>query len=478
MDSKEYYALFCEQGTGKTWMFLADAEREYIRGNINGLLVIAPKGVHTNWIRREIPTHLEVDTITASYHSGATKKQQAAVENLFRPRDTGTMEPLRILAMNIDAIITEKGYECARRFLIGTSAGFILDESYSIKNPQSARTKAIIKLAKLAVFRRIGTGTPIGNAPPDVFMQFEFLESGLLGTTSYRSFFAEYAELLPDDSGLMKHIQRRNPGRFTPQIVATGPDGKKKWRNLDKLHSITAPYAYRVLKKDCLDLPEKIYQNAYFELTPEQRRVYARIEEELRIAVGSEDHTFNALSKLSKLQQVTSGFVHIEGVPMLLEPESNPRLECLMDQIENVEGQFIIWAIYIEEIEQIRAALEKKGITHVAYYGAVKDKDRETAVDDFQCGRARAFVGQPKAGGIGLTLHAAETVYYYSNNFSHVVRQQSEDRAHRIGQHKNVVYVDLCAVDTVDEKIARALQNKEEVAAVVLGDYKNVDLLR
>ena len=81
-----------------------------------------------------------------------------------------------------------------------------------------------------------------------------------------------------------------------------------------------------------------------------------------------------------------------------------------------------------------------------------------------------AFIGQPQAGGIGLTLTAAETVIYYSNDFNLGTRLQSEDRCHRIGTRHNVVYIDLVALNTLDAPIARALQRKTAVAAEILGD--------
>jgi len=106
----------------------------------------------------------------------------------------------------------------------------------------------------------------------------------------------------------------------------------------------------------------------------------------------------------------------------------------------------------------------------VEYHGDVNDVDREAAVDGFQNGDATAFVGQPQSGGIGLTLTAANTVIYYSNDYNSETRKQSEDRAHRIGTKANVVYVDLIATGTVDEAISRALQRKSELAAAILGD--------
>lgn len=473
MSGREAFALFMEMGTGKTWTFLADAEREYVAGKIDGLFVVAPKGVHTNWVRREIPQHLEVPYVAAAYSSGQkSKRAQRALDAVFAPRDVGEPVPLRILAMNIDALNTKPGQELARRFLRATRAMFVLDESIRIKNPASARTRNILALGPLAAMRRIGSGAPITNAPPDIFSQMEFLESGLLGTTSYRAFVAEYAELLPPEHGLMRHIMERarqtNRRIQPPQLVARDEAGNPRWRNLDKLANLLSKHSFRVRKEECLDLPPKLYSVRSFELAPAQRRVYDELEENLRLELGSEPEPVAALAALSKLRQVTSGFVLINGEPRLLPSGENPRAQAFIELLEELDGQFIVWAKFVEEIRQIAAILTEAGIQHVQYHGAVKDADREAAVDQFQSGAARAFIGQPSSGGIGLTLTAARTVVYYSNDFNLDTRVQSEDRAHRIGTRNPVLYVDLVAEDTKDEEIARALQRKSVTAAQIL----------
>lgn len=477
MNGREEFALFMEMGTGKTWVFLADAERAHAAGQIDALFILAPKGVHTNWTRRELPAHMSTPVLVAEYHSGAmNKKRKRALDALFSVRPEGTPTPLRVLAMNIDAVTTVDGFALAKRFLTATRAMFVLDESVRIKNPQSLRTKRVMALAPLAALRRIGSGMPVTNWPPDIFAQMEFLRSGLLGTTSYRAFVAEYAELLPPEHGLMRHImgrQRAAVGKKhipPPQIVAKDAQGNPQWRNLDKLHALILPHSYRVLKRDCLDLPPKVYSTRSFQLEPAQRRAYDTLEETLRIELGPEPTVVAALAALSKLRQVTSGFVIIDGTPRLLDIAHNPRAKLFMDVIEDVPGQFIVWAKFIEEIRQICKMLDDADIPFVSYYGDTSDSDREAAINLFQEGTVRAFIGQPQAGGIGLTLTNANTVIYYSNDFNLDHRVQSEDRAHRIGTRKSVLYIDLVAEDTKDEEIALALQRKTQMAALVMGD--------
>jgi hypothetical protein len=470
---REFFALFMEQGTGKTWCALADAERAYAAGKIDGLFVLAPNGVHTNWIRREIPKHLSCEWVGGAFRSGAGKRETEALERtLFRPRDEGDPPPLRVLAMNIDAIITDAGLKLARRFLNATRAMMVVDESNDIKGHSSARTKRVLGLKPFTVLRRIMDGTPITNSPGDAFSQFEFLEEGLLGTTSYRSFFAEYAELMSNDHPMMKNMIAKRPKMAHAQMVVKNRDGTPRWRNLDKLRDLMAPHMYRALKRDCLDLPPKVYQTIFFDMPPPQRSVYERMKAEARIELEDGLHTFVPLARLIKLQQITSGFTIIEGEPRLLtdSPGFDARLSALQVAVEHTQGQFIVWAQFREEIAQIARLLEALGISAVQYHGDVGRDDRERAVDDFQRGAIRAFIGQPRAGGIGITLTAATTTIYYSNGYNLRTRLQSEDRNHRIGTTGTVTYIDIVATDTIDEPIARALQAKTSLAQAVLGD--------
>lgn len=467
MKGRKSYGLFMEQGTGKTWCLLADAERLFQAGEIQALLVIAPNGVHTNWIRREIPQHVSVPHIARSWRTGAGKRQIEHMCEVFEPK-----KGLRIFAINIDALITKKGFAIAQDFIKMFKTMIVVDESSRIKNPAAGRTKAVMALRQFAHCARIATGTPVTNAPVDVFSQMEFLQSGLLGTANYRAFFAEYAELMKPDHPMMQRMIERNPRVARAQVVARDKDGRPKWRNLDKLQRLLEPHTYRVRKDECLDLPPKIYQSHYFELSPAQVQAYKLMENEQRMALGEELVAVQALSAGIKLQQITSGFVLHEGAPHYVS-KSNPRLAALMDLIEDLDGQFIIWARFREEIRAITEMLRESKIPAVAYFGDISAADREIAVDEFQRGAARAFVGQQQAAGMGLTLTAAQTAIYYSNDFNLEHRLQSEDRCHRKGTKGRVVYIDLVAEDSIDETITRALQHKSDVAAAILGDLKS-----
>jgi len=467
LKGRAYFALFMEQGTGKTWCLMSDAENLYAAGAIEGVLVIAPNGVHTNWVKREIPQHMSVPVIARAWKTGAGKRRMEVIREVFEPR-----KPLRIFAINIDALITEKGFNIAMEFVKKFKCMIIVDESSRIKNPDSGRAKRSMALRHHAPFARTATGTPVTNAPVDVFAQMEFLRPGLLGTTSYRAFTAEYAVLMQPDHPMMQAMIQRNPRIARAQVVARDEDGRPRWRNLDKLQRLLEPHSFRVKKEDCLDLPPKVYKTHFFEMSASQLKAYKLMKKERRMELGEELIPVQALSAGIKLQQITSGFMLHEDEAHYVA-EGNTRLKALAELLEDVEGQFIIWARFREEIMAICRMLEKEGITNASYFGDTSPAAREAAIDNFQNGKIRAFVGNQQAAGIGLTLTAAQTAIYYSNDFNLEHRLQSEDRCHRKGTKGTVIYIDLVAEDSIDEIISTALQNKSNMAAAIMGDLKN-----
>lgn len=468
---REAFALLAEMGTGKTWIIINNVADLWASGDCDGMLVLAPNGVHSNWTRLELPTHMPdwVRYRSAAWYASPRKDDAKALNELYA--DAGSGE-LRILTMNWEAIQSKRGADEAHRFASCFRRLMIVaDESDAIKNPTARRTKALMRLRHYSHWRRIMTGTPINNAPFDLFSQFAFLDETILQTSSFYAFKAEYADLLPAHSPLMRHISRGS--RFKPQIVQKDKSGKKMWRNLDKLSALIAPHSFRVLKSECLDLPEKIYKTLHFDLTREQTAAYKKMEEECRVLMADGAETiFNKLVAVSKLAQITSGYcITPEGSEPLRIDGGNPKLDLLVERVAAIadEGnKVIVWARYRIEIADIVARLEAEGHTVVQYHGGVNKEDRTAAIEAFERGDANVFVGNQQAGGTGITLVAASYVIYFSNNFSLRDRLQSEDRAHRIGQTRAVTYINIAARGTIDETVVWALINKKDVAETII----------
>ena len=449
--NKETYAYFMEMGTGKTKVLIDNMSMLYDNGKIDSALIIAPKGVVKTWYEQELPTHLpkHIENVTVLWQSNITKKQQVSLDNLMK---IGT--ELHILIMNVEALSTKKGVDFAFKFLNSHNALMAIDESTTIKTPSAKRTKSIISLGKMAKYRRIMTGSPVTKNPLDLYTQCLYLDPYLLDFQSYYAFRNRYAE--------MKTLNVR--GRSI-QVV-------NKFINLNELSDKLQGFSYRVLKEDCLDLPEKIYMKRHISLTHDQIKVYDQMKKTaLATLNGKTTSTMTVLTQLMRLQQITCGhFVADDGSTQ--DIQSN-RIKELMDVLDEIEGKAIIWGHWQRDIKNIiKAIVDEYGPGSVVdYYGLTPQDERQNNIRKFQNDpKCRFLVGTPQTGGYGITLTQANTVIYYSNGYDLEKRLQSEDRAHRIGQKKNVTYVDLICEDTVDEKIVKALRKKINIASQVLGE--------
>jgi SNF2 family DNA or RNA helicase len=448
-------ALFADMGTGKSYMLINNFAMLYDKGLLNGVLIVAPKGVYRNWFDTEIPKHIpeHVQYRMAIWNPQPRKAEEQALNSLF-----DITEDLKILVMNIEAFSTIRGSKYAGRFLLCHDAMMVIDESTTIKTPTSARSKSTEKVGRGARFKRIATGSPVTKSPMDLYQQCAFLSPNCLNAASYYSFQARYAVV----------IERSVATHSFKQVVG--------YRRLDELKEKLDRFSFRVTKEECLDLPDKLYVKREVDLTDEQKRAYLQMKamalSQFKEGVTS---TVNALTQLMRLHQIVCGHVKLDNGEVIELP--NNRIGELLSVVEETDGKIIIWANYRHDIEAIKLALSKEyGMNSVGmYYGDTPDDERKRVLEEFQKPNSemRFFVGNPSTGGYGLTLTAAHTMVYYSNSFDLEKRLQSEDRAHRIGQTKNVTYIDLIAVGTIDEKIVKALRDKIDIATQVMGeDFK------
>ena len=449
---KTEYGYFMEMGTGKSKVLVDNMAMLYDKGRINGALIIAPKGVYNNWFSQEIPTHLvsHIQPTMVLWTASTSKTKDKEYQSLF---ETG--HDLHILIMNVEALSTKKGLDFAGKFMMCHKTMLAVDESTTIKNPTAKRTKSILQLGKQAEYRRILTGSPVTKSPLDLYTQCAFLDEFLLGFNSFYAFRNRYA-----------HMVEKNFGGRRVQLIAS-------YQRLDELSENIKGFSYRVLKEDCLDLPEKIYTRREIELTEEQSKAYATMKSAaLALLKGKMATAPHVLTQMMRLHQITCG--HLKNDDGTTTKIKNNRMKELLALLEEVEGKVIIWANYIYDIEDlVKTIKEEYGDDSVVqYYGAVKSADRQEAITKFQDpdSKVRFFIGNPQTAGYGITLTAANTVVYYSNGYDLEKRLQSEDRAHRIGQKKSVTYIDLIAPKTVDEKIVKALRKKMDIANTIMDE--------
>ena len=449
--NRDTFAYFMEMGTGKTKVLIDNLAMLYDKGKVDGALIVAPKGVIGTWYNQELPAHLpdHIENVTVLWQANINKKQQDKLDQLFK-----TGHELHIIVMNVEAFSTDKGRLFAAKFLRSHKSMIAIDESTTIKNPKAKRTKNILSLSALAKYKRIMTGSPVTKNPLDLYSQCEFLDPRLLDFASYYSFRNRYAEMKT------MHVSGRSI-----QVV-------HKFRHLDELSDTLKPFSYRVLKQDCLDLPDKVYIKRNISLSKEQRQVYDQMKKEaVAVLNGKQVSSVTVLSQLMRLHQITCG--HFTANDGSTQEIKNNRIQELLDVLEEIEGKAIIWAHYQHDVKNIKKHIQKEygPGSVVDYYGLTPQDQRQKNIKKFQANNGvRFLIGTPATGGYGITLVQASTVIYYSNGYDLEKRMQSEDRAHRIGQKKTVTYVDIIAEETVDTKIVKSLRKKINIASKVMGE--------
>jgi len=449
------FGLFMEMGTGKSKVLIDNMGLLYQAGRINFALVIAPKGVYRNWVSKEIPEHMSEDIPhrVIRWVASPNKTQQAEMRSV-----KDKFDGLTIFVMNVEAFSSLKGKQGGEWLAraLGPHGLIAIDESTTIKNHKAKRTKNLMKIASGFKYKRLLTGSPVTKSPMDIYAQCEFLRPGLLGYDSYYAFQGRYAI-----------VQRKTMGSHAFQQIVG-------FRNLDELTNKIDMFSYRVLKKDCLDLPDKIYTVRYVGMTTDQVNMYNQIRQHAMVLLenGEMSTAPAVITQMLRLQQILSGHLKTDDGDTIYFPSK--RMDSLKEILEEHDGKAIIWSRFRYDIQQITRTLNEifgEG-SAASYYGDTSDDVRQSIVQTFQNpnSKLRFFVGNPATAGYGLTLTEANLVVYYANDFNLETRAQSEDRAHRIGQKNNVTYVDLITEGTIDEKIVQSLQAKIDIGARVLGE--------
>lgn len=436
-------AMLLDMGTGKSLITVAAAGRLYLDGRIWRMLVVAPASVCGVWEAEfarasAFPYRLELLL-------GEARKRRCALARL--QRDDGA---LQVAVIN---------YESAWRLLDELRAFapdlIVCDESQRIKSRSAKQSKAMHDLGAGARYRMILTGTPIQKDPRDIWSQFRFLEPGAF-PTNFFAFQARYAQM----------------GGF---------QGKQYLRpvNSDELSRKIHALAYRVRKEDCLDLPEKVFEDRPAPLEEEAERLYQRLRKEAvaELMGGGEISAPHVLTKLLRLQQLAGGWVADDSGR--LRQVSRAKLDAARDIMETLcldEGRkLVILSRFRAELNALEEAAQEMGLTYVRIDGSVKPQDRTALVEHFQTdGDCPLFLGILDACAEGLTLTAAQTILYYSLTFNYAKYDQSLARIHRIGQTGSCLYIHLVAPGTIDEVILQALKNKEDLARSVVDDWRRL----
>ena len=450
-------AILADMGTGKTAATVTVSGQLYADKRIERVLIVAPSSVCAVWPGEY--EHFAGFSFRIGMLLGDRAKRLAALKRLTARSSIRTEQPLQVAIINYESVrLLEPELKAYAPDLI------IADESQRIKNHSAKQSKAMHRIGDIAKYKMILTGTPITQDTRDVWSQYRFLNADIFGSSYY---------------AFMKHFA--NMGGYG-QHQYLGP------RNLEELTRKAHSIAYRVTKADCLDLPEKIFEDRPVALEPEARALYRQIQKEsfalLEAGAEGERSEITApiiLTRLLRLQQLTGGFITDDDGKV--RHVSTAKLDATEDIARSLcvdEGKkLVIFARFKPEIEALReridSVLHPSGLKQVSISGEVPLTKRGALVEQFQTDPdTRVMIGQVDACAEGITLHAASTTLYYSSSWNFAKYSQSQDRTHRIGQDKATLYIHLMVPGTIDTKIMSALKKKEDLARSVVDNWRSL----
>ena len=421
MRSNNYFALFMEQGTGKTIPSLFRILDLLKSGSIEDALVVAPKSALGAW-ERDLELFDELDR--------------------------------EILRDGITLINYDKVWRGDKKSPYYKKYGcIILDEAHLIKNRTSRRSKFILRIATMADYRYILTGTPIGNGQlENIWSLYCFLDPYLERGYPYSRIFGGSYKTFEDRYCILNMYHK--PSSYI---------------HVKELQEIINEHSYRVKKSECLDLPDKL-PDEVIKVDLLEKNLYKRLATESAI-LEYEILADNPLSRLVKLRQLCSGYIKVDptiGEDVTVKTEKIQVLEELIDGYED-DKKLVIFAEFKYSIRTISDLLKKKKIKYVTLDGGQKDK---TIWRKFQNDKSiRVIVCQYQTASAGIDLYASDTIIYYEPTLRSNTLEQSRDRIHRTGQANKCSYIHLLTRGTVEVDIYRALSGYSDFSEKLFTEY-------
>lgn len=445
--SKRDLALFFETGTGKTATLIFILREEYQRHlEIKNTLIFAPLSVCAQW-KKEFAKFSLIPPDSIHVLTGPGKERAATMAEINAKK-----KPC-IVVTNYEAV---QGKPFYAQLLKWCPEIVVCDEAHRLKDSSSVRAKAIYCLTSAARRRFILTGTPILNSMLDIFGQFKALDPTIFGGNFFefkRRYFYDMNANMP------KHVHFPN------------------WQPLPttakQLGEVIGRASVQANKADCIDLPPLLKIPVSVELSPEQRRTYDSMAKEFVAELqGSVVAAEFAMVKTLRLQQILAGFIVPDGDDaQAVWCKDNPRLSALKDILESINGEkVIIWSVFKPTYRAIARVCEEMKLSHTFVTGEQSIGQKQRAIEDFCAGSTQVMIANPASGGVGLNLIEAKYAVYYTRGYSLEQFIQSEARNFRAGSnmHSKVTHFHIQAADTLDEVIATALLNKQNVSDAVL----------
>lgn len=450
----DVFALFMWMGTGKTFVALNLAARWWADGEIERVLVAAPKGVDKQWLEKQLPLHTPdwCPWVGRLHRAGKKIRWDDTQGGSLGTRGKGV---LRWLFMNVEAWSSASGQKIASEFVAGGKTLIIVDESTRIKSPSAERAKFAVKLGLHANVRKklILTGLPVTRGVEDLFMQFKFLDWQIMGLKSIFGFVNTYC-------------------------VVGGWRGKQiiSYKHVDHLLSKIEPYVF--IAPRLPGTPTTFLEREH-ELTAEQRRIYRDLKETLVAYVEEHRHdrggdrlvsAAHAGAGLIKLQQVTNGYViDDQGNLSVLSRE---RFELLGDVVEEAgEQRCLVFCRFHYDMDFVGEELTRRKIRWGEYSGR-NPGTRDEELARLKRGELDVLVMTAASGGVGLDVPEASCAIYFSNSFDFEHRTQSLFRMDRLGQTRDITIVDLFG-SPIDRFIFKSYDKKESISDMVLSIQEN-----
>lgn len=433
-DTAAYLSLrqraFCfnEAGTGKTSATIWAADYLMKLGKIRRVLVICPLSIMYSAWQADIFQTAMHRTVAVAH--GDKEKRSKIIKAGYE-----------FIIINYDGVNIVSD-EIA-------NAGFdliIVDEANGYKNAATKRWKTLAKLIKPTTWLWMMTGTPASQSPEDAF--------GLARLISPER-VPKYATAWRDQ--VMHQISKF---RWVPKPNA----------NERVFHALQP--AIRFKKRECLDLPEIVYQTRDIPLTPQVAKFYKALKTQMLIeAAGQEISAVNAAANLNKLLQISGGAVYTND-KQVVEFDINPRLSALQEVLDETSNKVVVFVPFLHTIQTVTDYLTKQGVTSEVISGDVTARNRADIINRFQTvADPRVLVIQPQSAAHGITLTAADTIVFWSPVMSVETYLQCIGRIERVGQKNSMTIVHLQGSE-VERKVYKMLQGKVDSHTQLVELYK------
>lgn len=418
MRTNNFFALFMEQGTGKTIPTLCRIVELLKSKKIDNALVVAPKSTLGAWARDS---------------------------DLFNDNEKS------LIYNKVDFVNYDKVWRGDKKSPFYKKYGcIVLDEAHCIKNRTSKRAKFLLKIATMSDYRYILTGTPISNGQlENIWSLYCFLDPILIkGRVQSKIFNGSYKVF---------------ENRYCLLNIYHKPCG---YIHIKELQNIINNYSYRVKKSQCLDLPDKL-PDEVIKIDNAEKNLYHKLSTESAL-LEYEILADNPLSRLVKLRQLCSG--HIKNNDEIIELKNN-KIAILKEIIEGYEDnkKLVIFAEFKFSITKISELLQKMKIKYIVLDGDQKDK---TIWRKFQSDKnIKIIICQYKTASAGIDLFSSDTIIYYEPTLSSNLLEQSRDRIHRTGQTNKCSYIHLITKGTVEVSIYKALAGYSDFNEKLFNEY-------